>query len=145
MKNKLKMTIQVPMKTMISKQHHTDWGNFLLIRAREIIFFLVECALHRFEIERKIILEYWLFVLFIVGLLMAPGKSITISLDWIPDSVFRCNGNWERTLCSQQIIFFCSLIRKKNVYIFVFNWIDLVNPSSIQSILMLQTNRHTSY
>ena len=24
MKNKMKMTIQVPMKTMISKQHHTD-------------------------------------------------------------------------------------------------------------------------
>ena len=33
MKNKLKMTIQVLMKTMISKQHHTDRGNFLFIRA----------------------------------------------------------------------------------------------------------------
>ena len=89
MKNKLKMTIH--------KQHHTDWGNFLFIKAREVIFFLAECALHRSEIKRKVILEYWLFVLFIVGLLKAPGKSVTISLDWIPDSVFRRNGNWERT------------------------------------------------
>ena len=97
MKNKLKMTIQVPMKTTISKQHHADWGNFLFIRARKVIFILVECALHRFEIKRKAILKYWLFVLFIVGLLKAPGKSITISSDWIPDSVFRRNRNWERT------------------------------------------------
>ena len=97
MKNKLKMTIQVPMKMAISKQHHTDWGNFLFIRVREVIFFLVECALNRFEIKRKVILEYWLFVLFIVGLLKTPGKYITISLDWIPDSVIRRNGNWERT------------------------------------------------
>ena len=95
-KNKLKMTIQVPMKTTISKQH-TDWGNFLFIRAREVIFFWVECAPHRFKIKRKVLLEYWLFVLFVVGLLKRPGKSITTSLDWIPDSVFRHNGNWERT------------------------------------------------
>ena len=105
MKNKLKMTIQVPMKTTISKQHHTDWGNFLFIRACEVIFFLVEGALHRFEIKRKVILEYWLIVLFIVGLLKAPSKSITISLDWIPDSVFQRNGNPERS-CSQQMIFY---------------------------------------
>ena len=97
MKNKLKMTIQVPMKMAISKQQHTDWGNFLFIRVREVIFFLVECALNRFEIKWKVILEYWLFVLFIVGLLKTPGKYITISLDWIPDSVIRRNGNWERT------------------------------------------------
>ena len=96
MKSKLKMTIQVPMKTMNSK-HHTDWGNFLFIRVHGIIFFLEECALHRFEIKRKVILEYWLFVFFIVGLLKVPGESITISLDWIPDSVFWCNGSWERT------------------------------------------------
>ena len=97
MKNKLKMTIQVPMKTTISKQRHTDWGDFLFIRVREVIFFLVECALNRFEIKRKVILEYWLFVLFIVGLLKTPGKYITTSLDWIPDSVFRSNGNWDTT------------------------------------------------
>ena len=72
---------------------------------REVIFFLVECVLHRFEIKRKVILEYWLFVLFSAGLLKAPGKSITISLDWIPDSVFQRNGNPERS-CSQQMIFY---------------------------------------
>ena len=70
----------------------TEVISFLLERAR-LIFILVECALHRFEIKRKAILKYWLFVLFIVGLLKAPGKSITISSDWIPDSVFRRNGN----------------------------------------------------
>ena len=38
MKNKLKITIEVPMKTTISKQHHTAWGNFLFIRVRQVIF-----------------------------------------------------------------------------------------------------------
>ena len=51
-KNKLNMTLQVLMKTTISKQHNTDWGNFLFIRAHEVIFVLVECALHRSEIKR---------------------------------------------------------------------------------------------
>ena len=116
MKNKLKMTIQVPMKTTISKQNNTDWGNFLFIRAREVIFFLVKCVLHRFEIKRKAILEYWLFVFFIVGLLKAPGKGITISLDWIPDPVFQCNGNWDRTFVFTADDLFLFINKKKNMY-----------------------------
>ena len=129
MKNKLKMTIQVPMKTTISKHNHTDWGNFLFIRAREVIFFLVECALHRLEIKRKVILDCWLFVLFIIGLLKAPGKSITTSLDWILDSVFRRNGNWERTFVfTADDLFLFINKKKKYVYIFlVFSAFSLIN------------------